>query len=136
MNTFLAPIESLGDVWHCENPELTKRYFREHVGARRTHIHVRRFGRHEQYALLFRDYVRTHIESRQRYERSSEIWQRNSEGERAKYTNAKAPILWEIMQKADRWAAGLPKRDGRQDRATRRRAAVLGRTSAVTGAMW
>jgi GrpB-like predicted nucleotidyltransferase (UPF0157 family) len=56
---FLDSIESLGYVWRRNNPEQTKRYFREQPGSRRTHIHVRKFGSwHEQCALLFRDYVR------------------------------------------------------------------------------
>lgn len=42
--TYRVPIESLGYVWRHENPEKTKRYFREQPGFRRTHVHVRRAG--------------------------------------------------------------------------------------------
>lgn len=42
---FLGPIQSCGFVWRRDNTELTKRYFREAPGARRTHIHVRPAGR-------------------------------------------------------------------------------------------
>ena len=46
---------------HRPGAELTKRYFRERPGERRTHIHVRRAGSfNEQFALLFRDFLRTH----------------------------------------------------------------------------
>ena len=38
------PMEALGYVFRADNPELTKRYFREAPGTRRTHIHVRRAG--------------------------------------------------------------------------------------------
>ena len=44
VDPFLEPMESLGYVWKKENPEKTKRYFREGSGRRRTHIHVRRAG--------------------------------------------------------------------------------------------
>lgn len=57
------PIERAGFVHRADNPELTKRYFRERPGARRTHIHVRRAGSFsEQFALLFREYLRAHPE--------------------------------------------------------------------------
>lgn len=106
MHAFLVPLESLGYVWRRENPELTKRYFREHGDVRRTHIHVRRLGSwHEQLALLFRDYVRTHVESRERYELVKRDLAARFRDERTRYTDAKARILWEIMQEADRWAA-------------------------------
>jgi GrpB-like predicted nucleotidyltransferase (UPF0157 family) len=58
---FRAPLEDCGFEWRTDNPERTKRYFRERAGERRTHIHVRRAGSFsEQCALLFRDYLRTH----------------------------------------------------------------------------
>jgi GrpB-like predicted nucleotidyltransferase (UPF0157 family) len=45
----------------ADNPELTKRFFREQPGAWRTHVHVRRAGSFsEQFALLFRDFLRSH----------------------------------------------------------------------------
>ena len=106
MDTFLVPVESVGYVWRRDNPEQTKRYFRERPGARRTHIHVRKSGSwHEQYALLFRDYLRNHAEAREQYEQVKRDLAAQFSHERAKYTDAKAPITWEIMQKADRWAA-------------------------------
>jgi GrpB-like predicted nucleotidyltransferase (UPF0157 family) len=58
---FREPLVALGYVFRADNPERTKRYFREAPGSRRTHIHVRRAGSwNEQFALLFRDYLRTH----------------------------------------------------------------------------
>jgi GrpB-like predicted nucleotidyltransferase (UPF0157 family) len=41
LNTYRLPLENLGYVFRAENPELTKRYFREAPGQQRTHIHVR-----------------------------------------------------------------------------------------------
>ncbi len=106
MDAYLRPIESLGYVWRKDNPERTKRYFREPPASRRTHIHVRRVGSwHEQYALLFRDYVREHEDARRRYETVKRELAMRYRYERQRYTDAKAPIFWEIMQRADTWAA-------------------------------
>jgi GrpB-like predicted nucleotidyltransferase (UPF0157 family) len=105
LDAFRLPIEGLGYIFRADNPELTKRYFRERPGDRRTHVHVRRAGSWaEQFALLFRDYMRAHGEDAQRY---AEVKHRLAEeyGEdRHGYTEAKAPFLWEIMVKADRWS--------------------------------
>jgi GrpB-like predicted nucleotidyltransferase (UPF0157 family) len=50
----------LGYAYRADNPERTKRYLREPPGRPRTHVHVRRAGSFwEQWALLFRDYLRT-----------------------------------------------------------------------------
>jgi GrpB-like predicted nucleotidyltransferase (UPF0157 family) len=105
LDAFRLPLECLGFVFRADNPELTKRYFRERPGDRRTHVHVRRAGSWaEQFALLFRDYMRAHEQDTQRY---AELKHRLAEeyGEdRHGYTEAKAPFLWEIMVKADRWS--------------------------------
>lgn len=42
--TFKQPLERPGYVYRADNPERTKRYFREPPGRRRTHVHVRRAG--------------------------------------------------------------------------------------------
>jgi GrpB-like predicted nucleotidyltransferase (UPF0157 family) len=54
---------TIGYMWRSSNADLTKRYFREHPGDERIHIHVRQLGSwHEQWSLLFRDYMRSHVE--------------------------------------------------------------------------
>src|ERR687887_783460 len=61
LDAYGALLERLGYVFRADNPERTKRYFREPPGQRRTHIHVRRAGSFsEQFALLFRDFMRAH----------------------------------------------------------------------------
>lgn len=61
MASYKASLESLGFDWRFNNPDLTKRYFREISGPPRVHIHVRQSGSwSEQFSLLFRDYMRTH----------------------------------------------------------------------------
>ena len=104
LEAFRVPIESLGFIFRASNPDLTKRYFRETPGERRTHIHVRRAGSWpEQFALLFRDYMRTHDEDAKRYaEIKYHLAQQYGE-DRHGYTDAKGPFIWEIMIKADRW---------------------------------
>src|SRR5262245_46826015 len=44
IEAFKDPLEQLGYVYRADNPERTKRYFREALGSRRTHLHVRRAG--------------------------------------------------------------------------------------------
>jgi GrpB-like predicted nucleotidyltransferase (UPF0157 family) len=59
LDAYRLPLERLGYIFRSDNPERTKRYFRETLGQRRVHIHVRRAGSFsEQFALLFREYVR------------------------------------------------------------------------------
>lgn len=101
---YQGPIESLGYVFRATNPDLTKRYFREKPGTRRTHIHVRRAGSWaEQFALLFRDYMRIHPEDAQRYAELKYRLAQTYRDDRTGYTEAKAPFIWEIIAKADRW---------------------------------
>jgi GrpB-like predicted nucleotidyltransferase (UPF0157 family) len=105
LDAFRLPLESLGLVFRANNDDLTKRYFREGPGDRRTHIHVRLAGSwSEQFALLFRDYLRVDPEEASAYAavkyRLAEQYRHDRQG----YTAAKAPHLWEIMKRADRWA--------------------------------
>jgi len=104
VDPFRIPLEQLGFVWRKDNPERTKRYFREKPGDRRTHIHVRKAGSwSEQFALLFRDYLREHAEDREKYERVKRDLAAKYRDERIKYTDAKNVVFWEIMFRADRW---------------------------------
>jgi GrpB-like predicted nucleotidyltransferase (UPF0157 family) len=59
LEAFKDPLEELGYIYRPTNTERTKRYFREPPGTPRTHVHVRLAGSFsEQFALLFRDYLR------------------------------------------------------------------------------
>jgi GrpB-like predicted nucleotidyltransferase (UPF0157 family) len=105
LDAYRIPIESLGFVFRENNPDLTKRYFREKPGTRRTHIHVRETGSWaEQLALLFRDYMRTHEEDAKRYAELKYRLADKYRDDRYSYTNAKGPFIWEIMAAADRWS--------------------------------
>ena len=60
LSALREPIESCGFVWRANDDDLSRRYFRERPGRRRTHVHVRRAGSFsEQLNLLHRDYLRT-----------------------------------------------------------------------------
>ncbi len=105
LDAYRSPLESLGYVHRADNRERTKRYFREAPGQRRTHIHVRRAGSWgEQFALLFRDYLRVNMEDAQRYASLKRRLAEQYGQDRLSYAEAKAPFIWEIMKKADRWS--------------------------------
>ena len=98
-------IERCGFVWRSGNTELTKRYFRERPGLRRTHLHVRRAGSFsEQFALLFRDYLRTHPERAAAYAELKQTLAPLLLTDRQAYVDAKVPFTWETMRLADEWA--------------------------------
>jgi GrpB-like predicted nucleotidyltransferase (UPF0157 family) len=118
LDAFRLPLEALGYIFRAENPELTKRYFREPPGAGRVHIHVRLLGHwNEQFALLFRDYLRTHPETAGRYGiLKRDLAARYSRPhERQLYTEAKDPFIWESMYAANRWAQDTGWRAGPSD---------------------
>jgi GrpB-like predicted nucleotidyltransferase (UPF0157 family) len=115
-DTICTPTEGLGYAWRADNPDRMKRYFREAPGMRRTHIHVRRAGSwSEQYALLFRDYLRTHDEDAARYAALKRELAERFRHERHTYTDAKGPFLWETMVKADAWAQEIGWEPGPSD---------------------
>jgi GrpB-like predicted nucleotidyltransferase (UPF0157 family) len=102
---YRLPLEQLGYVYRADNPERTKRYFREPSGRRRTHVHVRRAGSFsEQWALLFRDYLRAHAEVAAEYAAVKQRLALQFRDDRRAYVDAKGPLLWEIIRKADEWA--------------------------------
>jgi GrpB-like predicted nucleotidyltransferase (UPF0157 family) len=107
LDGYRPPLEQLGYLFRADNPDRTPRYFRETPGQPRVHGHIRRAGSFgEQFALLFRDYLRAHediaatfatlkIDLARRYQRVEE-W--------PLYTEAKGPFIWETMAHADGWA--------------------------------
>jgi GrpB-like predicted nucleotidyltransferase (UPF0157 family) len=104
IEAYRDPLTELGFVHRADNPDLSKRYFREKPGERRTHIHVCRAGSwREQFALLFRDYLRTHHEDARHYGAAKRRLAAQYGEDRLGYTDAKAPCIWAIMQQADRW---------------------------------
>jgi len=105
LDAFRLPLEGIGYVFRSDNPERTKRYFRESPGHPRTHVHVRRSGSWaEQFALLFRDFLREHVEEARRYAALKHSLAALHRTERERYTEAKEPYIWELMWRADRWS--------------------------------
>lgn len=105
IDSFRPNIERCGFLWRADNTDLTKRYFRERPGERRTHIHVRRHGSFsEQFALLFRDYMRCHPDRVREYADLKQRLLPLLELDREAYTNAKSPFTWQTIQIADEWA--------------------------------
>jgi len=108
LDRYLLPLESLGYVFRSQNPDRTKRYFRESPGQRRTHIHVRQLGSwSEQQALLFRDYLRVHPVDAKRYAALKYSLAERYREDRVAYEDAKSPFIWEILQKANQWSQQL-----------------------------
>ena len=104
ITAYRDPLMGLGFVHRADNADLTKRYFREQPGARRTHVHVCRAGSwRQQFALLFRDYLRAHEDQATHYAEVKCRLAAQYGEDRQGYTEAKGPIIWEIMRRADRW---------------------------------
>ncbi len=84
--------------------------------AARTHIHVRRAGSFsEQLNLLFRDYMRCHADDARAYADLKRRLAQEYRGDRLGYTESKDAFIWDIIRKADRWAADTGWRPGPSD---------------------
>ena len=102
---FAEPLAGLGFIYRADNPERTKRYFREPPGGARTHVHVRRSGSFsEQFALLFRDFLRADAGTAAQYEALKRRLAAQFGSDGHGYTDAKGPFIWEIIRRADEWA--------------------------------
>lgn len=101
-------LETIGFLWRNHNPDLAKRYFRETPGDQRTHIHVRRSGSwHEQWALLFRDYMRAAPSEHKAYVDLKRRLAAEYPTDRKAYTDGKADHLWGLIRQADAWAGAI-----------------------------
>lgn len=99
------PLERCGFRHRARNPDLTKRSFREQPGERRTHIHVRTDGSwSEQFALLFRDYLRVHPEAARDYAQLKYELASHLRDDREAYVEAKEPFIWQTMRAASDWS--------------------------------
>lgn len=110
------PLEAIGYRYRADNPDLTKRYFREAEGARRTHVHVRRHGSwSEQFALLFRDYLRAHPDVAARYADLKRSLAAHYGADRRGYTEAKGAFIWQTMIRASDWSQATGWQPGSSD---------------------
>jgi len=102
---FRDPLVGLGFDYRADNPERTKRYFREPPNQPRTHIHVRRAGSFsQQFPLLFRDFLRVNRPAANDYQSVKRVLAEQHRHDGQAYTDAKAAICWAIMRRADEWA--------------------------------
>jgi GrpB-like predicted nucleotidyltransferase (UPF0157 family) len=88
--------------------QLCKLYMREPEGERRVHIHIRELGRfNQEYALLFRDYLRAAEAVRAEYElvkrRAAQLFPDSIDG----YLFLKDPVFHIIYEAACLWAKSV-----------------------------
>jgi len=108
LDIYRIPLERLGYRFRGDNPDLSKRYFREPDGQSRTHIHVRVSGSwSEQLGLLFRDHLRAHPDDADRYARIKRALAVRYRHDRSAYVEAKGPIIWAIMARAHEWSMAV-----------------------------
>ncbi len=93
------------ETWPLNSPQLAKLFLKNKPGQRRANIHIRQAGFiNQEYALLFRDYLRQHPEACDIYcllkQRISQIFPRQIEG----YYYLKDPLMDLIYLQAKFWA--------------------------------
>ena len=87
--------------------EWRKTLFTEPSGARRTHVHMRVRGRaNQRYALLFRDFLRTHAEEAAAYAAAKRALAALAP-DSGTYASAKDPVCDLIYLAAERWAGDV-----------------------------
>ena len=102
---YVRALADAGYVWVRENPDLTKRLFREQPRRARVHVHVRAAGSFaEQSALLFRDYLRADEGAAAEYARVKRQLAVQFRDDRDGYCEAKAATVWQTLRRAAAWA--------------------------------
>ncbi len=85
--------------------ELEKRYANEGLSARAAHIHIRAVGRwNQRYALLCRDYLRSHAGAAKAYAEIKRQLARYFPNDAEAYYDIKDPVFDVIMAGAEDWA--------------------------------
>ncbi|WP_422660611.1 GrpB family protein [Paenibacillus sp. EC2-1] len=113
---YKSHFERIGFRHRVDNIDLTKRYFREKPGKRRVHIHVRESGSwSEQFALLFRDYLRVHPADCKKYAEEKYRLMELFKDARERYVEGKEPVIWDIMTNASRWSQEMGWKPGLTD---------------------
>jgi GrpB-like predicted nucleotidyltransferase (UPF0157 family) len=104
LDAYRAPLAEAGFVYRADNPDRTKRYFREPSGSRRTHIHVRLDGSFsQQLNLLFRDFLRADAPARDGYADLKRRCAERFRDDRVGYVDAKGPFVWDVLRRASEW---------------------------------
>ena len=85
--------------------EWEKRYFRQPVGLRRMHLHVRALGRpNQRYPLLFRDYLRAHPVASAAYAQIKTSLSQRYPDDVDFYYDIKDPLCDIVIDAAEDWA--------------------------------
>jgi len=107
ISSYHFPLESLGYHLHLQKPEKSMQYICKTTMQRQVHVHIRKAGGfHEQFALLYRDYLRAHTDVAAHYanlhlDLAQHYYQDdNYQG----YTEAIKPFIWQIFAQAGKWA--------------------------------
>lgn len=106
----VAPMEALGYAFWADNPKRDRLFFVKGLppaAPRRTHhVHMTELGGEMWRRLLFRDYLRAHLEEAGRYAILKRDLAARYSTDREAYTAAKSAYVDEVMAKAARAAAG------------------------------
>ncbi|MCM3734418.1 GrpB family protein [Bacillus cytotoxicus] len=102
IDVYIEPLKTIeyGHVFHQEFPN--RRFFRKGLWRAGTHhLHIYQYGSEEwNHNLLFRDYLRNHPNVRLQYEQLKKELANKHRFDRVAYTNAKAPFIVDVIQKA------------------------------------
>lgn len=99
--------DTIRPEWSEAEGDWEKLFFREGVGEKRTHIHIRADGRaNQRYALIFRDYLRAHPHiaahyAAMKYQMADYFGATN---DRQRYVDGKDPMVNLIATLAQEWA--------------------------------
>jgi GrpB-like predicted nucleotidyltransferase (UPF0157 family) len=104
-DAYRGPIESCGFALRYREPG--HRYFRPPPGLPRSwQVHVCTVGSEwERNHLLFRDYLRAHPAAASRYAAVKREVAAQHRADRIAYTDAKGPLINEMLERAEAWAA-------------------------------
>jgi GrpB-like predicted nucleotidyltransferase (UPF0157 family) len=102
---FIPKAQGLGFRWHSDNPDRIQRFFREPLGTRRTHLHVRPVGSFDEpLNLLFRDYLRHDSLAAREYAETKRSLAVTFHQDREGYVRANEPTVWRLLRQAHDWA--------------------------------
>lgn len=100
-----GPLGQGGYTWRALPDDVTRRFYREPAGQRRTHVHVKRAGSwSEEMVLLFRDYLRARPPAAEAYAALKRELAERFRDDRVAYANAKSPLIWDLLRQADEWS--------------------------------
>jgi GrpB-like predicted nucleotidyltransferase (UPF0157 family) len=97
--------DHLPPLYKGETSDWEKRYFQPPFYQRPTHLHVRVLGRpNQRYALLFRDYLRSHPATSAAYAQVKLALSQHSPDDLDFYYDVKDPLCDIIIEAAEKWA--------------------------------